>query len=291
METMKLAVLGLGEVGRCFAAHLTERGFELQLQAPRPNAAALALATQKGLALHRGPGAWLGAVDWVLSCVTGTQALGVAQSTFPHLQPGATYCDFTTATRQVKQEAADQAAALGIRYVDVAIMGAVSLGGFATPMLASGTGAEALAGWMDGAGARLQVMAGAAAGDAVALKMLRSVFTKGLEALSVEVTMAAQQQGLLVPLLEQLRDVDETPLRTFMAMLVSTHVVHAGRRLREVQDARQALLQQGLPSAVLPGVEGRFAYTAERLAVDPLPQVQPTMEQALQWLLAHPMPT
>jgi hypothetical protein len=89
-------------------------------------------------------------------------------------------------------------------------------------------------------------------------------------------------------LLEQLRDVDETPLRDFMAMLVSTHVMHAGRRLREVQDARHLLAQQGLPSSVLSGVERRFALTTECLAADPMPAVKPSMEQALQWLLAHP---
>ena len=288
MRTMKLAVLGLGEVGRCFVAHLAERGFAMQLQAPRPDSAALALAARCKLNIHEGPGPWLGSADWVFSCVTGSQALAVAQATLPHLGPGAIYCDFTTASRETKQEAAANAAARSILYVDVAIMGAVSLGGFATPMLASGVGAEALAGWMVGTGARLQVMAGGKPGDAVALKMLRSVFTKGLEALSVEVSMAAQQQGLLEALFEQLRDVDETPLRQFMAMLVSTHVVHAGRRLHEVQDAAQALAQQGLPSAVLPGVEHRFALTAERLAADPVPQLKPSMEQSLQWLLAQP---
>jgi hypothetical protein len=73
-----------------------------------------------------------------------------------------------------------------------------------------------------------------------------------------------------------------------MGMLVSTHVVHAGRRLREVQDARQLLAKQGLPSAVLPGVERRFALTSAHLAAHPLPELKPSLEQALEWLLARP---
>jgi 3-hydroxyisobutyrate dehydrogenase-like beta-hydroxyacid dehydrogenase len=40
-------------------------------------------------------------------------------------------------------------------------------------------------------GSRIRVVEDGAAGDAITLKILRSVFTKGLEALSVEMLMSA----------------------------------------------------------------------------------------------------
>lgn len=283
----RIAIIGLGEVGRCYAKPLHEAGFELLLCEARPSAAAHELSTQLGLSLHPEVGDWLSSADWVLSCVTGSQALNVTSHVVKFARPAAGLADLTTASPEVKRNAAHLASRHGLRYVDTAIMGAISLNWVRTPLLAAGHGAAELKALLEAAGARVQVIQDGRAGDAISLKILRSVFTKGMEALSVELLTSAEKQGVREQLYAQLSDIDQTPLRSFIDMLVRTHVIHAKRRAHEVHDANNELNAQGLPSLVLPGVEQRFLDTAQKLDAHPLEMPDPNIDQALQWLLAH----
>jgi len=284
---MRLAIIGFGEVGRCYARALHDAGFELLLCEQRPSASALDISAEWALPLHSAPGAWLCDADWVISCVTGAHALPVLEQCAQHLKPGAGFADFTTASPEVKRRAARAASAAGLRYVDTAIMGAITLNWVRTPLLAAGDGATDLKDIVDKAGGRVQVIKGGSAGDAISLKVLRSVFTKGMEALTVELLTSAEKQGVREELYQQLDDIDHTPLRDFLEMLVRTHVVHAKRRAHEVHDAQQELAAQGLISVVLPGVEEKFLDTAQKLEQGGLDNPHPSIEQALAWLLAH----
>jgi 3-hydroxyisobutyrate dehydrogenase-like beta-hydroxyacid dehydrogenase len=286
---MQIAIIGLGEVGRCYAKAVHAAGFALSVCEARPSQAALDFASSTGLEIQTSPGPWLASATWVLSCVTGSQALPVVQQVLPHLARGAAIADFTTASPDVKRQAAHLANELAVRYVDTAIMGAISLNWERTPLLLSGDGADELQGMLEKAGGRVRVIKDGAAGEAISLKILRSVFTKGMEALGVELLVSAEKQGVREKLYEQLSDIDETPLRDFLDMLVRTHVIHAARRAHEVHDARQELASQALPSIVLPGVEQRFRATADNLERHPLGIANPSVEQALDWLLANPV--
>lgn len=284
---MQIAIIGMGEVGRCYARALHAAGFELSVCEAMPSQAAADFAASTGLHIHTKAGAWLASATWVLSCVTGSQALAVVEQVIPHLAQSAAIADFTTASPDVKRKAGHLAQQHGLRYVDTAIMGAISLNWERTPLLLSGDGAKELQALLEKAGGRIRVIEDGAAGDAISLKILRSVFTKGMEALSVELLMSAEKQGVREKLYEQLSDIDETPLRDFLDMLVRTHVIHAGRRAHEVLDAQRELASQDLPSLVLPGVEQRFRATAKNLEQHALGTPEPTVEQALAWLLAN----
>lgn len=288
---MKIGIIGLGEVGRCYARALHAGGFELALCDARPAPAATDFAAGANLPLQTAVGPWLADCDWVLSCVTGAHALGVVEQCLANARQGTTICDLTTASPDTKRTAAKHAMEASVRYVDVAIMGAISLSLEKTPLLASGPAAPEFADLLARANGKVKVIAGGAAGDAIALKILRSVFTKGMEALSVELLMAAEVQGVREKLYEQLRDIDETPLRTFIDMLVRTHVVHARRRAHEVHDAAAELAKHGIPSVVLPGVERRFGQTIEGLEHQPPAQAEPTIDEALVWLLGQTVQT
>lgn len=282
---MNISIIGLGEVGRCYAAPLHAAGHTLSLCEAHSSAAATALAADCGLPIQQVPGNWLGQADLVLLCVTSTTSLPVLAQVLPFLPPHALVADLTTASPATKREAAARAQAAGKSYVDTAIMGAISLNRVRTPLLATGDGADTLKAMLEPAGARVQVISGGKAGDAISLKILRSVFTKGMEALCVELLMSAERQGVRQQLHEQLADIDQTPLRDFMDMLVRTHVVHARRRAHEVHDARNELLAQGLQSVVLAGVEQRFLDTVAALENTPPEQPEPDVDQALAWLL------
>ncbi len=236
----RIAIIGLGEVGRCYAQPLLEAGFELMLCESRPSPAATELATRWNLHLHDKPGAWLASANWILSCVTGAQALQVVEQVLASVQTGSGLADLTTASPEVKRQAALLAKARSVRYVDTAIMGAISLNWVRTPLLAAGEGADEFKRCMEQAGGRVKLIEGGSAGDAISLKILRSVFTKGMEALCVELLVSAEKQGVREKLYDQLGDIDQTPLRDFIDMLVRTHVVRAGRRARGARREQRA---------------------------------------------------
>jgi len=280
---MKVALIGLGEVGRCFAEALHAQGMELILIEKKISETAAALTQRMGIAPHSQVGPCLSEAHAVLVCSTGAESRTISIQCLQLLQAGALIADFTTADPTHKREAAAAARERSIQYADVAIMGGISLTHARTPLLVSGDGADRLAALLAPLQGAVRVVQGEA-GDAIALKLLRSVFTKGLEALGVEVLVAAQRQGVREQLYEVLADIDNTPLRDFVDMVVRTHVVHAARRTHEVEQAAEQLALLGLPSRVLPGVRERFAATTAQLERRPLPQEQPTIEQALDWL-------
>jgi hypothetical protein len=55
----------------------------------------------------------------------------------------------------------------------------------------------------------------------------------------------------------------------------------------EVRDATLEMANQRIHSSVLAGVEDRFEKTISYLDSNPIDTVEPTTEQALQWLLSH----
>ena len=82
----------------------------------------------------------------------------------------------------------------GVGFVDVALLGPIPTRGLAAPVLASGAAAQAFADLFAPLGMPVEVVSDEA-GDAAALKLVRSVFMKGLAAAVVESMQAAEAMG------------------------------------------------------------------------------------------------
>jgi 3-hydroxyisobutyrate dehydrogenase len=283
---MNIAIIGAGEVGRTYAKAVAEQSVHTVILCdPYPGDATLRLAGEAGLELYRQAGTWLADTDRVWLCVTGDLALSVCRDLLSYLRPATVLVDLTTATPADKQTAFHLAAEHRIQYVDAVILGAIALTGAATPLLAAGTaGAEAMRDFA-GLGAPVRVLPQARAGDAAALKLLRTILTKGLEALAVECLVAAEKQGVRTELYDAMSDVDAAGFTNFLDMLVRTHVQHAERRWHEVQRAQAQLTSLGLPAGMLSASGEVFARTTRSAAANPPPGVATTdVSAALKWL-------
>lgn len=281
---MRIALIGCGEVGLIYGRALHEAGKALVLCDLRVSNTAREFAVSASAPLHETIGEWLREADVVISAVFGSVSLAVAEQSLSKMKAGALFIDMTTADPATIRTAAQVAVAHRVDYADVAILGAVALSGKHTNLLAAGTGAAAAAALFAEISAPMKLLEDGAAGDAAALKILRSVFTKGLEALTIECFVAAEAQGLTDKLHDALSDIDKASLRDFLEALVRTHVLHAPRRLKEVEEAERQLRVAGLPVAVLPGVANLFARTSEAIATNPIGTAEPTVAQAFAWL-------
>ena len=287
---MRIALIGVGEVGRCLApvlAPLSDGPLVLCDRAATD--ATKNLARRLDGAVRSDLGDWIATCDVIAACADGGATGAIADAVATHGRSGQILLDFATAAPAAKTAASHRLAAGGQHYVDIAIMGAIAIGGAATPLLAAGAAdqpAVRICGdRLIAAGLRLTWLDDAVAGDAASLKLLRSAFTKGLEALAVECLTAADHFGVRETLYDVLADIDATPLPRFLDMLVTTHLVHAERRLSEIEQAEAQLRDAGLPVRLLPAVRSLFRATADAMRDAPLTDT-PDPQDALRRLKA-----
>lgn len=282
--TPSIALVGLGEVGTSFAGALLDRGVELKV-ASRASPRAAASAKKLGIDIDEDVARAASAADVVLLTITGDGLRDVVARIAPVLGERAILADLTAADPPQVIAAADMLGANRARFVDVAIMGAVSLHGIRTPLLASGEMATDFAETMNALGFAVSAREGSAVGDASSLKLLRSLFAKGLDALVVESMLAAEALGLRQELIELLGDFDQRPLRDHIDMYLRTHPPHAGRRLVEMELAEAQLTSLGLKSLTTRATIDRYRHTTDLLRQEnAMPPADASA--AVQWLLA-----
>jgi 3-hydroxyisobutyrate dehydrogenase-like beta-hydroxyacid dehydrogenase len=252
-----IAILGLGEAGRRYARGLAHagadvRGFDPAHELGDPDVPQFATITDT-----------LAGADVALSLVTGHAAASVARDALPHVGKGAVYADLNTAAPELKQRIARLAADRGLAMADVAVLAPVMRAGHRTPLLASGSGAREFAARVGPFEVPVQVIEGAA-GEAARLRLLRSVFMKGLAALVLEGLGAARAAGAEDWLHAQMSDELGPEGAALIDRLVEGSTTHAVRREHEVRAALSALESSGQPADMTRATLAWF----ERLVAD-----------------------
>ena len=254
MAPPRIAVLGLGEAGGRLAGDLAAAGVAVVGYDP------VASAGAEGVVRAADPETAVAEADVVLSANSGAAALGAAKAALPGLRPGAVYADLNTAAPELKRELAALLDEAGARFADVALLGPVPARGLGTPALASGSGAGAFADAVAPLGMPVEVVS-EQAGDAAALKLVRSVFMKGIAAAAIESLDAAEAAGRREWLARELAAVIGEPL---LVRLVEGSRRHAVRRAEEMAAARELLLSLG----VEPRIASASASLLAELAKD-----------------------
>jgi 3-hydroxyisobutyrate dehydrogenase-like beta-hydroxyacid dehydrogenase len=249
-------MLGLGEAGRRLAADLLAAGVDVR--GFDPNAAADVPVSVRAPDIETATAG----CEVVLSVNTAKVALDVGSAALPAVAAGAIYADLNTATPALKRDLAGRADRAGVRFADVGLLGPIPSRGLVAPALASGTGAQAFAEFFGPLGMPVTIVS-AEAGDAAALKLVRSVFMKGLAASAIESLRAAHAIGYADWLRDEIAAVIGEP---FLERLVEGSTRHAVRRVDEMEAARDLLLELG----VEPRVASASASLLTELASEPV---------------------
>jgi 3-hydroxyisobutyrate dehydrogenase-like beta-hydroxyacid dehydrogenase len=230
VKAPKIGLLGLGEAGGRLAADLVAAGAEVHAYDP---------VVPGGVA---DPQSAVRDTDLVLSVNSAAAALDAAGAALPALRRRSVFADLNTASPQLKREIAALLNTADVRFADVALLGPVPVRGLATPALASGNGARAFAAVLEPLGMPVDVVSGQP-GVAATLKLLRSVFMKGLAASAVESLRAAEAAGHAIWLRRELAEVIGEPL---LERLLDGSRKHAARRVEEMEAARDLLRELGV---------------------------------------------
>lgn len=265
----RIGLVGYGEVGRILAEDLRARGvaqvtaFDLKLADGQAGAPLREHAARHGVRLAGSHDELAAQSDLIVSAVTASQAVPVAEACAPAVQAGAFFLDFNSASPGAKQRAAAMIDAAGGRYVEGAVMTSVPPYRIRVPLLLGGPSAAELAPLLNTLGFDAKV-ASDRLGVASATKMCRSVMIKGLEAMVIESFTAARHHGVEDAVIASLREtfpgIDWERQAAYFFQRV---IEHGRRRSEEVREVAETVREAGLEPWSASGTAERQAWVAD----------------------------
>lgn len=263
-----IGLIGFGEAASTFARvggwGRAARAFDVKTDDPVTRSAILKSYKKAGVSPCQSLSEALSGVSLVISLVTADQALAAAEAAALLIGPGVLYCDFNSVAPGTKQAAARAIEEAGARYIDIAVMAPVDAGRLAVPLLLSGDSAPDAQTDMKGLGFARTHIVGPRVGQASSIKMIRSVLVKGLEALTAECVLAAQEVDVLDEVLASL-DASECakPWSERADYSLDRMMIHGVRRAAEMQEVVKMLAGLGIDAAMtLAAVERQRAIGA-----------------------------
>jgi len=258
-RSLRVGLVGYGEVGRIFSSAVKPlvagvAAWDLKFLDSLAQQEALAHAARAGVQACDGVASLAAASDFIISAVTASNTLAVAEALAPHLKPGCIVLDVNSASPGTKQRAAACVDAAGGRYVEAGVMTSVPPYGVAVPMLLGGGHAEALLPLLRSLGMNAR-LASDRLGVASATKMCRSVMIKGLEALVIESYSTARHYGveeaMLATLQETFPGIDWTKQGAYFFSRVAQHGQRRAEEMREVANTvREAGFEPFMSAAI-----------------------------------------
>lgn len=270
MSNLAVGLVGYGEAASCFASGLNAAGvndivvychggrnrppYSDEFRARVASVGGRTVDTLEALLQNR---------DVVFSAVLVESAERVGREIARSVRPGQLVVDINASTPRVKNAVAEAVEAAGGSYVDANLMGAVSIYGHGVQLYSSGSGAQRFHDLFTPLGLNIDV-AGDEAGVAATVKMLRSVVTKGMEALIVEAMTAAQRAGITQEAFHGICDpMDATTYSDFAIMCIKTDVLHAGRRAVEMKEAIEGLRELSIEPIMTAATARRLRASAD----------------------------
>jgi 3-hydroxyisobutyrate dehydrogenase-like beta-hydroxyacid dehydrogenase len=265
---VNIAIIGYGEVGRILAEDLAAQGhtlcaFDLKLAIPESAEHLQAHAQQYRVKLADSCATAIAAADLVISAVTASQTVRVAQDCAAAIRPQAFFLDFNSASPAAKIAAAQIIERQSARYVEGAVMTSVPPYRIKVPLLLGGPHAQALAPLLTTLGFSAKV-ASDRLGVASATKMCRSIMIKGLEAMIIESFTTARHYGVedqvIASLYETYPGIDWEKQGAYCFQRV---IEHGRRRSEEVREVAVTVQDAGLTPWSANGTADRQAWVAD----------------------------
>jgi len=249
-NTPRISFIGFGEAGQAIASGLRDAGIERiaawDILFPESAGARLKTAGEAiGVRTASSAADAVNDSDMIVSAVTAASSLEAARSVAPHLVGNPCYLDINSVSPGRKQETA-RLLGQRARYVDVAVVAAIHPARHRTPLLISGPHAEEISPLLRELEMQLTVV-GPETGSAAAIKMIRSVMIKGIEALTLECFLAAARAGVLEEVTASLKNnyptLDWARIADYNLERMASH---GERRAAEMEESAATLRELGV---------------------------------------------
>jgi 3-hydroxyisobutyrate dehydrogenase-like beta-hydroxyacid dehydrogenase len=259
MEKERVGFIGFGEVGRIFAQEMKARGAEVHyydIVEKKPEEWILSLPMEELITT----------CDIILSTVATHTAIETAQKAAAYLNPGKTYADMNSTSASVKKQIADIIGRSGASFIEGAILSAVGETGPRASILVSGEKAEAFSKTMNQLGLINLKYFSPRIGEASLVKMIRSVFSKGVECLLLEMLAAGKRAGVADYLWRDIVDfMTKNSFEKVAENWIKTHPLACERRYHEMVQVMETLQELRIDPIMTSGTMNFFKRSVTML--------------------------
>ncbi len=278
-NTPSVCFIGFGEAGQALAAGLRDAGVNTvaawdilfaSADGERLREAADRIGVRRGTSV----GDAVRDADLIVAAVTAASSRDAAEQAKPFLRSDQYFLDINSVSPGRKQETA-RAMDGYARYVDVAVMAPVHPARHQTPALLAGPHAASLEPILTGLDMRVSV-AGPDIGAAAAIKMVRSVMVKGLEALTLECFLAARRAGVEEQIFASLdKSYPGLDWRKQLEYNLERMANHGIRRAHEMEEVADTLRELGIDPHMTAGTIRRQQEMGDLGKREPLQSAVP----------------
>jgi len=273
MAKLRVGILGFGEAGQSVATGLKNSAtaehpievatWDILLPSNEKGAPLKAAADRIGVRTVGGAAELAQACDIILSLVTTDQSLVAAGQMASHIVKGTLFLDCNSTSPSMKRDVAKAITGGGGRSVEAAVMDLVPRWQHKVPMLVAGKDAEELISKLAPFGVVMEAV-GDNIGDASTIKMCRSVFMKGLDAILMECMVAAETAGVTDRIVASLQvTMPEVDWSVFIGRKLGGAAQHSGRRAGEMREVAATLRELGLDPTMAEATAERLQWCAD----------------------------
>lgn len=236
---MKIGFLGFGEVASTLATGLLNNGADVFTCVEGRSLKTKKLARKAELNLCKSNMELAESSNILISAVTPFQAIKVAQEVGKYSK--GIYVDINNVSPSTAKEALSYIE--NGKTVDASIMGSVRKKGLEAHILASGKCADQFK-RLNQYGMDISVI-GDKIGQASAIKMFRSSFTKGISALLLETLYSAYKMGVDEEVLEYIAETECKGFKNSAVSRIISSAVHSKRRAEEMEEVIDVISVNG----------------------------------------------
>lgn len=251
---MRIGFIGLGDVGSRFSSGIAKEGaealgYDIKLGKTEFEEKETRCRSH-GVRLVKNQQELVEESDILVAATSCADAIATAEDYLPWLRAGQYYADVNSAVPPIKRQIQTLVEERGAIFVDGGILDSPLNGWHKIPVALSGIHAMEVAQALNACGMNMRCV-GEQVGQASGLKILRSIFTKGLEALLLETFTSAYNYGVLDDVYGSIQEMlQREPIAPMFERMVTTDVVHAYRRAKEVGAVADMLDEAGFDSTM-----------------------------------------
>ena len=253
---MKIGFIGFGEAAFCICSGLHQEGvegitaYDTLATHETMGPAVRQRAEQAGVVLCESVAKVAEQADMLFAAVPSSYTLDVCKTVLPYLHSGQIYADVSASTPKTKKEIWALLEKTGVLFTDAAMLRSLPQDKHRVPITASGNGALAFQKAMTPYGMRITCVEGGA-GAASAIKLVRSIYMKGMAALMVEMLSAADAYDVTDAVVNSIaKSMDGIAFTDHLKRLVTGTAIHAKRRAAELKGSIQMLDECGIDDAM-----------------------------------------
>lgn len=274
-DNVRLGFIGFGEAAQALAQAWREAGYQAQILAFDIIDKSAECAALNVCAAKSAPEVAKAATH-IISAVTADQQLNAVRSV-GSLSLEQRYLDINSVAPKKKALAAEM---LGDGYIDIALLSPIHPARHESPFLAAGNIGSADQRVLKQLFPNSRIIS-ETVGEASLLKMIRSIFVKGVEAVAAECALAAHRTGLSEQVFPSLDSVlDHSTAKALADYTMGRVAVHGLRRAAEMEEVCETLADLELPSSMSRGAVEIQRMVGE-LELGDAPQDASSISQAI----------